>query len=57
MRTTEFRRWLAQHGATFKEGARHTKIYMPSGQQSTLPRHPELNEKLRLAILKQLGLK
>lgn len=57
MKVTEFRKWLAQHGATFKEGAKHTKVYL-NGRQCTLPRHAkEIREGLRQAILKQLGLK
>lgn len=57
MKTTEFRKWLAQQGAVFKEGAKHTKVYC-NGRQCTLPRHAkEIQEGLRQAILKQLGLK
>jgi mRNA interferase HicA len=57
MRTSEFKRWLEQQGATFKEGAKHTKVYL-NGKQSTLPRHPgkELGEGLRREICKQLGI-
>lgn len=54
---SEFKRWLREQGATFKEGANHTKVYL-KGKQTTLPRHPgEIGEGLRRAILKQLGLK
>jgi mRNA interferase HicA len=57
MKTTEFRKWLSQQGATFKEGSKHTKVYL-NGRQCTLPRHAkEIREGLRQAILKQLGLK
>ncbi|TDV39504.1 mRNA interferase HicA [Paraburkholderia caballeronis] len=57
MKTSEFRKWLAEQGATFKEGAGHTKVYL-NGKQTTLPRHAgELKEGTRKAILKQLGLK
>jgi mRNA interferase HicA len=58
VKQSEFKRWLAEQGATFKEGAGHTKVYL-NGKQSTLPRHPgsELKEGTRKAILKQLGLK
>ena len=57
MKSSEFRRQLAAMGATFKEGGRHTKVYL-NGHQSTLPRHAaqEIGEGLRRAILKQLGL-
>lgn len=44
-------------GRSFKEGAKHTKVYC-NGRQCTLPRHAkEIQEGLRQAILKQLGLK
>lgn len=58
MKLSEFRRWLAEQGATFKEGSAHTKVYL-NGRQTTLPRHgsQELGEGLRRAVLKQLGLK
>ena len=57
MKTAEFRKWLAQQGATFKEGAKHTKVYC-NGRQCTLPRHAkEIQEGLRQAILRQLRLK
>lgn len=57
MKISEFRRWLEQQGATFKEGTNHTKVYL-NGKQSTLPRHPskELHEGLRKAIIKQLDI-
>ena len=57
MKIREFRRWLARYGATFKEGASHTKVYC-NGKQTTLPRHQsqELGEGLRKQILKQLGI-
>jgi mRNA interferase HicA len=57
MKTSEFRRILLAQGARFEEGKKHTKIFL-NGKQSTLPRHArEIGEGLRLAILKQLGLK
>lgn len=58
MKISEFKRWLAEQGATFKEGAGHTKVYL-NGKQTTLPRHSgkELKEGTRNGILKQLGLK
>lgn len=57
MKMSEFRKWLAQQGAEFKEGSKHTKVYL-NGRQSTLPRHQkEIQEGLRQAVLKQLGLK
>lgn len=58
MKQSEFKRWLAEKGARFEEGAKHTKVYL-NGEQTSLPRHPshEIGEKLRQRILKQLGLK
>lgn len=56
MKTSEFKRFLADKGATFKQGSKHLKVYL-NGKQSTMPRHPssEIGEGLRKAILKQLG--
>lgn len=58
MKQHEFKRFLAEHGAVFKEGSKHIKVYL-NGKQTTLPRHKgsEIGEGLRLTILKQLGLK
>ncbi|MGN6113371.1 MAG: type II toxin-antitoxin system HicA family toxin [Luteimonas sp.] len=57
MKQSEFRRWLSNHGAVFKEGKRHLKVYL-NGRQCVMPRHPshEISEKLRRAILRQLRL-
>lgn len=54
MKTAGFRRQLAAKGAKFKEGKRHTKVYL-NGRQSTIPRHTEIPDKLAEIILKQLG--
>jgi mRNA interferase HicA len=58
MKQSEFKRWLADQGATFKQGKKHLKVTL-NGKQTTLPRHPshEIGEGLRQAILKQLGIK
>lgn len=58
MKQSEFKRFLAGKGATFKQGSNHLKVYL-NGKQTTMPRHPskEIGEGLRLAILKQLGLR
>lgn len=58
MKQSEFKRWLASQGATFKDGTRHLKVYL-NGKQTTLPRHPsaELKTGLVEGIKKQLGLK
>ena len=58
MKLSAFRRELAALGATFKEGSRHTKVYL-NGRQTTLPRHggAEIGKALRQAILKQLNVK
>ena len=57
VKQSEFRRYLASLGATFKEGAKHTKVYL-NGKQTVMPRHQssELMEGTRKAILKQLGI-
>jgi mRNA interferase HicA len=39
VKQSEFKRWLAEQGAIFKEGANHTKVYL-NGKQTTLSRHP-----------------
>ena len=58
MKQSEFVRWLAQQGATFKDGGKHMKVYL-NGQQSHLPRHPsaELKTGLVEGVKKQLKLK
>ncbi|WP_143226646.1 type II toxin-antitoxin system HicA family toxin [Acidovorax sp. 62] len=54
MKNSEFRRKLAALGAQFKEGKKHTKIYL-NGAQSILPRHTDdLGTGLVKAVLKQL---
>lgn len=57
MKQSEFRRWLEAQGVEVKDGTNHLKLYR-QGRQSTMPRHPgkEIHEKLRKAIIKQLGL-
>lgn len=44
---------LSEQGAVFKEGAKHTKVYL-NGKQTTVPRHTEINEITAKAIIKQL---
>jgi len=59
MKTNEFRRWLAQQGATFKSGkGSHVKVYL-NGRLSVLPMHgsKELGKGLMEKIKKDLGLK
>ncbi len=57
MKNSEFARWLKSQGVIFKQGTKHTKLFL-DGKQSTLPRHAaEINDQLRKAIIKQLGLK
>lgn len=57
MNSQEFKRWLAQQGATFKPGkGSHLKVYL-NGKQSVLPMHASDIKKGTLeAIKKQLGL-
>jgi mRNA interferase HicA len=58
MTGSELKRWLAKHGCTFEQGAKHEKVIL--GRKSTfMPRHPsrELKLKTLRTILKELGLK
>lgn len=57
MKGNEFKKWLKSQGVTIENGTKHYKLFF-NGKQSTLPRHDarELNEGLRQAIMKQLGL-
>ena len=57
MKQSEFKRQLADLGATFENGKRHLKVRL-NGKQTVMPRHPshEIGEGLRKAILKQLDL-
>jgi mRNA interferase HicA len=58
MKASEMKRLLRSFGARFKEGAKHTKVYL-NGKQSTLPRHGshEIGEGLKKEIFKQLGIR
>ena len=58
MKSSEFKRWLAEQGATFKPAkGSHLKVYM-NGRQSILPMHgKEMKTGTVEAIKKQLGLK
>ncbi len=58
VKSTEFRRWLAEQGATFRPGkGSHLKVYL-TGKRSILPMHnKELGTGLVESIKKQLGLK
>lgn len=55
MKVRAFEKWLKSKGVKYQEGNKHTKY--KDDRQSTLPRHAgEINEGLRNAIIKQLGL-
>ncbi len=58
MKSTEFKRWLADRGATFRPGkGSHLKVEL-NGRMSVLPMHnKELGVGLVQAIKKQLGVK
>jgi mRNA interferase HicA len=58
VKSAEFKRWLADQGATFKPGkGSHLKVSL-NGRNSVLPMHnKELGTGLVQAIKKQLGLK
>ena len=58
MKSSEFKRWLAEQGATFKAGkGSYLKVTL-NDRQSVLPMHnKELGTGLVQTIKKQLGLK
>ena len=58
MKQSEFVRWLARQGATFKDGKKHLMVYL-NGEHSMLPRHPskELKQPLVEGVKKKLKLK
>lgn len=58
MKSTEFKRWLAEQGATFKTAkGSHLRVTL-NGKTSYLPMHSkELKTGTLQAIKKQLGLK
>ncbi|NGZ05720.1 MAG: type II toxin-antitoxin system HicA family toxin [Magnetococcales bacterium] len=58
MNSNEFKRWLAQQGATFEQGkGSHLKVFL-NGNFSVLPMHSaELKKGVVEGIKKQLGLK
>ena len=58
MKSSEFKRWLADQGATFKAGkGSHLKVTL-NDRNSVLPMHSkDLGAGLVAAIKKQLGLK
>jgi len=56
MKYSKFKKWLEETGVDIKNGKKHYKLYY-KGRQTTMPRHPgEMSEKLRLEIIKQLGI-
>ncbi|MBF0610713.1 MAG: type II toxin-antitoxin system HicA family toxin [Magnetococcales bacterium] len=59
MNSNEFKKWLAQQGATFEPGkGSHLKVFL-NGRFSVLPMHGtrEIGKGLEQAIKKDLGLK
>jgi mRNA interferase HicA len=58
VKSTEFKRWLASQGVTFKPGkGSHLRLEL-NGKLSVLPMHnKELGKGLVESIKKQLGLK
>lgn len=53
MKYSDLIKLLREQGADFKEGSKHTKVYL-NGKQTTIPRHREINEITAKAIIKQL---
>jgi mRNA interferase HicA len=58
MKASELKRWLAQQGCTFEEGANHWIVRL-GDRKSTIPRHPaqEIKNRTYHSVLRQLGLK
>jgi mRNA interferase HicA len=58
VKQTELVRWLAEQGATIKNGTKHLKVYL-NGKQTTVPRHPgkEIDDRFVREIKKQLNIK
>jgi mRNA interferase HicA len=58
VKQTEFVRWLAEQGATFKQGKKHLRVHL-NGKWSTIPRHPgkEIDNDFAKEIKKQLLIK
>ncbi len=56
MKYTDLIKELEAQGATFKEGSKHTKVYL-NGKQTTILRHREVKEMTAKAIKKQLEVK
>lgn len=56
MKQKDLVRWLAEQGATFKQGGGHLKVYL-NGKQTTVPRHTEIKKGTVEAIKRQLNLK
>lgn len=59
MKHKDLVRALIKAGCTLlREGGKHEVYISPSNQRPfTVPRHPEINENLAKAILKQAGIK
>ncbi|WP_171552046.1 type II toxin-antitoxin system HicA family toxin [Acinetobacter sp. Ac_5812] len=55
MKYADFIKELKGLGAEFKEGGKHTKVYL-NGKQSVIPRHTELKKGTEREIRKQLGI-
>ncbi|WP_336938920.1 type II toxin-antitoxin system HicA family toxin [Acinetobacter modestus] len=53
MKRRDLIKFLSELGAEFKEGSKHTKVYL-NDKQSTIPRHTEIDDYLVKAIKKQL---
>lgn len=53
MKRRDLIKFLSELGAEFKEGGKHTKVYL-NDKQSTIPRHTEIDDYLVKAIKKQL---
>ena len=55
MKRNDLIQQLEALGAEFKEGRKHTKVYL-NGKQTTIPRHKEIKEGTARATKKQLDI-
>ncbi|MFW2014212.1 type II toxin-antitoxin system HicA family toxin [Acinetobacter bereziniae] len=55
MKRRDLVKFLNGLGAKFKEGSKHTRVYL-NEKQSTIPRHTEIDDLLIKEIKKQLGI-
>lgn len=55
MKKRDLVKYLSSLGAEFKEGSKHTRVYL-NGKSTTIPRTVEVDKFTTKAIIKQLGI-